>query len=329
MSIRSHNCFSVAAESLSCERNQPGVRLLCSRQAGWDSLLLRVFQSSKRVDEFETIASPDQFLVVATEGVYEVECFSGRSWKKAVYTQGIGGLTAALRTNRIRWKPVSPGIFETTHIHLPRGVFDDARDECRRAGTSWEREDPDTLTFSDPAIYSTVISLRKAMLAGVPDLYAASAAQFIARHLLYVEGSSRRLIDDRRNAGTIADRRLARVLEFIEHHFCDRITLDQLAVEAAVSRFHFVKLFRAKVGVTPWRYIISLRMNSAASLLRTSDLAIAEIAYACGYENVGHFTTAFSKQFGRSPSGYRRASQQPISPDSLIDPSFDFPRRQS
>ncbi len=247
MSIRSHNCFSVAAESLSCERNQPGVRLLCSRQAGWDSLLLRVFQSSKRVDEFETIASPDQFLVVATEGVYE-----GRVFLRSILEKGClhpGDRRADGCT------PHQPNPLEAclsryfrndAYSSSPRRFLTMPGTNVARAGTSWEREDPDTLTFSDPAIYSTVISLRKAMLAGVPDLYAASAAQFIARHLLYVEGSSRRLIDDRRNAGTIADRRLARVLEFIEHHFCDRITLDQLAVEAAVRSLSLCQVIPGK-----------------------------------------------------------------------------------
>ena len=92
----------------------------------------------------------------------------------------------------------------------------------------------------------------------------------------------------------------------MHHNASASISLDQIAKEACVSRFHFVRLFKGKLGLTPHEYLVKLRLEKAAHLLRTTDLGIVDIAGSCGYSHAGRFASAFRKAYFASPSVYRR-----------------------
>ena len=92
----------------------------------------------------------------------------------------------------------------------------------------------------------------------------------------------------------------------MEHNFAHNMTLQTLASEAGISLFHFTRLFKAKVGVTPHRHVVMLRMQHARSLLRCTDLTVAEVALESGYAHLGHFAAAFKREFGLLPKAFRR-----------------------
>lgn len=285
---------------------QPGRRVLCSQDVGWKSLLLQVWETSGSVREFETVATPDQVIVLMLKGGYEVECFSAMRWKKAVYRPGEGGLTAAWNTSRLRWRSPPSQISQTLHLTIPQTYFLEAAEEYRRAGESPVRIRPDALIFSDPVVFSVAKSLGEGVRTGMPDLHAEIASRFLAVHLLskYGGGAEGKLY--RRGDVKLSDRRLSRAIDFFKHHLSEPITLDRIAREAGISPFHFAHLFRKKVGVTPHRYLVQLRMEHARSVLEQTDLPIADVAAACGYMHAGHFASAFQKQFSMSPAAYRR-----------------------
>lgn len=93
-------------------------------------------------------------------------------------------------------------------------------------------------------------------------------------------------------------------------------TLDQaldltaLAREAALSPFHFHRVFRGLVGETPLEMYRRLRLERAASRLLGSAAGVTEIALDAGYETHEAFTRAFRQAFGMSPSGFRRRSAE-------------------
>ncbi len=164
----------------------------------------------------------------------------------------------------------------------------------------------DALSLSDPLLFSLAKSLTPCISHQAPDLYADAAARMLATHILLASGTLKQE-DVARNIGSdLTDSRLARVIDFMHHHFAKEITLDQLAREAGVSRFHFVRLFRSRLHVTPHRYLVRLRMNRAKLLLRTTDLDIHAVALACGYTHAGRFAAGFHATFGAHPSGFRR-----------------------
>jgi AraC family transcriptional regulator len=104
-------------------------------------------------------------------------------------------------------------------------------------------------------------------------------------------------------ARPIDDWRLQRALDYMQDHLA--ASLDTLANEAAVSRFHFVRLFKSAVGITPHAFLIKLRMQEAISRLAAGQDGVSEVAAACGYDNPANFAAAFRRHIGVSPRAYR------------------------
>ena len=96
-------------------------------------------------------------------------------------------------------------------------------------------------------------------------------------------------------------RRIVQAKLFIDQHFREKVNLDEIAEEAAFSRFHFIRLFRSAYGNTPHQYLVSLRMQEAEKLMENPDVKIQEICFAVGFESVGTFTTLFTRVFKKSP----------------------------
>lgn len=266
---------------------------------------MQAFGSNGAVEAFDTQASQDQVVVVGTRGQGYVESFSNGFWRGTTYRPGTGGMTPSGETNRLRWRPQGPEPLETLHLYIPPSVFAGAVDEYRRAGTPFWEHPLNALSFYDPVITQIVLSVADAVKAGAPDLYAQSAAQFLAVHLLSQQSGWRSSSLDRRSPGTLGSRRLANILGYIDAHYKEPLSLDRLAEEAGVSRFHFVRLFKERVGITPHRYLIKIRMDAAASLLTGTNLSVLDIALECGYQSQAHFSTAFQSHFFHSPSSYR------------------------
>lgn len=307
------NCHQVAPkyspESVKSTFAEPGRTLLSSLDAGWSSLLVQVVRSPGTVESFETIATPDQLIVLVLEGTYDIESTSPRSSSKARYRPGFGGMTAAMNTSRLRWSSTTHKTLRTLHLYLPQIYFQEAAEEYRRVGQATHLSFPDALGFADPVVFSVAQALAEATQNGAPDLYAETGARFLASHLLRNTSSSGYALRRHKVTPELTDRRLLRVLEFMRHHFTEPVTLAELAREAAISHFHFARLFKARVGVSPGSYLIQLRMEHAKGLLENTDFAVFEIAVACGYLHAGHFASAFRKCYSQTPSSYRASRQ--------------------
>ena len=82
--------------------------------------------------------------------------------------------------------------------------------------------------------------------------------------------------------------------------------LAQLAAQVGLSKFHFHRLFKSAVGVSPSRYHINLRMDEAKRLLRETKKSVVAVALDVGYTNPSHFAQLFRRETGLPPSDYRR-----------------------
>ena len=91
-------------------------------------------------------------------------------------------------------------------------------------------------------------------------------------------------------------------------------TLESLAREAGLSQRRLAETFREVTGLSVIEWVLWQKLLLAAELLREGRLPVKEIAHRLGYSQVGTFTTAFSRQFGVAPAGYRRAvvSHHPV-----------------
>lgn len=96
------------------------------------------------------------------------------------------------------------------------------------------------------------------------------------------------------------------IMKYMEAHYREKISLDQIAENMYLSPFYISKLFKSETGDTPINYLISLRMEKAKELLdRNPVLSIQEAAAQVGYEDAYHFSKLFKKYYGLSPMYYK------------------------
>lgn len=103
----------------------------------------------------------------------------------------------------------------------------------------------------------------------------------------------------------IADTRLARVVDYIQAHLADDLSIDALAGLAAMNATHFAKSFKAAVGQAPLQYVIAERLIRAGVLLKTTTLPVAEVAHRVGYGDLSRFGQHFKRRYGVPPATYR------------------------
>jgi AraC family transcriptional regulator len=100
---------------------------------------------------------------------------------------------------------------------------------------------------------------------------------------------------------------LHRVRAYIDDHIGERISLDELARQAGVSRFHFARQFRLSTGESPMGYLRRQRIERSKSILQTRHSTIAEVAARLGFSDQSHFTRIFGRLVGVSPGSFARS----------------------
>jgi AraC-like DNA-binding protein len=93
---------------------------------------------------------------------------------------------------------------------------------------------------------------------------------------------------------------------FLEENLTRDIDINEVARAASLSPFYLTRIFKARYGVPPYRYLISLRISRAGELLRDSSLTVTQICHRSGFNSLSHFITTFRRHTGVSPSQYRR-----------------------
>ena len=202
----------------------------------------------------------------------------------------------------LRWQVLSPGSIEIAQIALPVTIF--ARFSAEQPH-GWHVQLLGGILPQDPLIASMAQALLRAGHAGAGELYADSAAQLLAAHLLTSAPQQPRPAA----ACGMESRRLAAVTTYMHKHLAAPVRLDHLARQAELSRFHFIRLFTAATGRTPHQFLTDLRMDRARWWLEHSDESMTSVGRRCGYPNVKHFATVFRRQVGCSPSTYRQQTR--------------------
>ena len=111
----------------------------------------------------------------------------------------------------------------------------------------------------------------------------------------------------RRPKGQLPKWRMKRVVEYVEDHLGDTITLGHIAGAAKLTQMHFAAQFRATTGIRPHEYLLRSRIDRARSLLLDSNESIIDIALTVGFQTQSHFTTVFRRFVGETPSRWREA----------------------
>lgn len=164
-----------------------------------------------------------------------------------------------------------------------------------------------TLSHYDPLIHGIGLALKTELESGGVGgrLYVDAMKTALMAHLLRhysVQNSSSPSI----NSG-LSKYVLQQVVEYIQKHLDQDLTLAKLAAIAQLSPSYFSSLFKQSTGLSPHQYVIRCRIDHAKQLLLTRELSIAEIAYCLGFTHQSHFSYHFKRLVGSSPKAFLKS----------------------
>ncbi len=108
-----------------------------------------------------------------------------------------------------------------------------------------------------------------------------------------------------------ASKECATVRRYIDAHFKENLTLDQLAQVARVNKYHMAHAFTREYGISPISYLNSRRIAESRNLLETTDMSLSSISQALGFSSPSYFSQSFRRHEGISPLAFRQNRRKP------------------
>ena len=102
--------------------------------------------------------------------------------------------------------------------------------------------------------------------------------------------------------------------DYLDAHFSEEITLERLAKAFYVGKYHLAHAFKAAFGVSPMRYLATVRCNRAKKLLLRGSYPVAAVSVSVGYSSVSYFSAAYKKAFGETPQETRKHARPAAAP---------------
>lgn len=159
--------------------------------------------------------------------------------------------------------------------------------------------------FTPPVLYQSELAmslheLHQMILKGEADFHKEELLLFLLEQLL-------REYSDAQTPTTAHElsTEIRAVCEYIESHYADNLTLDQLSDLTGISKYHLLRVFTRQKGISPYRYLETIRIGQAKRLLEQGQLPV-EVAAQTGFSDQSHFTNFFKRLIGLTPKQYRR-----------------------
>ena len=196
---------------------------------------------------------------------------------------------------------------EVLHVYLPANPFAvlEKGEEFHGAATAQLRHHVDIHDLLIGQIADCVLMEMRQETSAGGILIESLATTLAARLLQCYSNVSDKRCEWRPPRNRLVDRRLQQVLEFIEDHIEDNLTVEQLASLACLSQSHFAREFKAATGKSPYRHVTERRLIHAKALLSESNQSLVDIAIRCGFSSQGNFGRAFRDATGDTPGRYR------------------------
>lgn len=147
-------------------------------------------------------------------------------------------------------------------------------------------------------------ALAMAAAEGQSDLALDEIGLMLARRFLRLSGAP----GERGRAQPQDRRRAVETALWIDENCHEAIDLDTAAAQAGLSPFHFLRLFRSVLGVTPHQYLVRARLRRAAGLLAEHERPVTDIAFEVGFGDLSNFVRSFRRAAGMSPRAFRKLS---------------------
>lgn len=222
-----------------------------------------------------------------------------------------GSVTFSPRDERSEW--VRGGVCEIMHIYIAPSLIQRYTDENLTCSAPPEI-DP-MFAIHDSWLQSYFMLLQNeletfAVDESHPDaLLLTQSMELLIRHLACwhsnVSKNSRRRLTSSAALRSLAPRHLTRILAYIDANIGRDITLSDLAELVGISKYHFIRSFRAATQRTPYAFLVERRLALAIEALRHSPFSIESIARDAGFQSSAGFSNVFKKHYGMSPSKFR------------------------
>ncbi|MEO0846813.1 MAG: AraC family transcriptional regulator [Cyanobacteria bacterium J06648_1] len=288
-------------DSASTTANEMPSPIISSSDLGWESLIVAEFKQPPGDAKFAPELEHSLALCLATKPYRIWQAIGDRNYS-GIYSKGDISLSPAKL-------PCSYKVYGDDHyleIKIPIPVLE-------RVATEVMNRDLNRLElrteFRDrhPQIEQLAMILRSELHRGkdgMGQLYIDSLANALMVNVLrdYSIIKPQATIYE----GGLSDRSLFQAIEYIDHHLSQSIKLEDLSNHVGISKFHFSRLFKKSLGITPHQYVMQQRIERAKQLLSKADLSISDIALDCGFNSHAHLGKYFHKIVGMTPKAYRQ-----------------------
>lgn len=200
------------------------------------------------------------------------------------------------------------GKLNTVHVYLADTVLQQAADEGAAASAGRPVRLAEEFGRTDPLLEQLVLALDAVVRSPEPSartyidqLTLTLAAQLAHHHSTRAHTAIPAL------APGLTDRQFAAVRELMEARLAEPLPLGDMAAAAGLSISQLARSFKARTGLPPHRYLMRLRVEQAARLLRTGTTPIADVAVSCGFSHQEHLTRALRASLGTTPAALRRS----------------------
>ena len=205
---------------------------------------------------------------------------------------------------------ITAPILKTLHLYLPVRQFSLLADQYNFA-----RSPVHSIQYvgglSDELIRQIGLSVLSEMTqeTATGRMFAETSSLMLAARLAHEYAGSSFIESRTGTLHRLDNARLRRVLDFIDQHLEEEITLAGLADLANLSAFHFTRMFTAAVGIPPYRYVSRRRLENAMAMLAIGKLPLSEIAHRSRFSSQASFNRAFRRASGMTPGEYRRLNR--------------------
>jgi AraC family transcriptional regulator len=210
------------------------------------------------------------------------------------------------------WRKASPSRHVNIYFHA--AALDGADDD----GVSFDPQQP---VFNIQVAGIRQLADLLAAELGAASPWQAEAADSLARLLLV--RLARQLHHPGAAANPITPKVVASLRDFVFAHLSERVLVADLARAAGLSPNRFAQAFSEHTRQSPHQFVLALRLERAAQLLRVSELNLVAVANDCGFASQQHLSNAMRRHFGTTPSRYRsahrggRSPQEPLAPATM------------
>jgi AraC family transcriptional regulator len=283
-----------------------GQCLFESRGEAWREIKAWITALPPAVDALHIPAVSEPFLAWTTSGVVDFQERErhDQPWLTHRIQRGSFFLTSGGASYEVRWRSVSDEPFEAMYVFIELPLLERALAEIYGEAAAQARL-RDVSARTDEVLQALLERLREELMRPqASPLFVQGLAQTIAIHLARAYGETDE--ESRNLSPSLPGYKLRQITDWMTAHVAEDFSLERLAAQAGLSKFHFQRLFKRATGVSPSRYHINLRMSLARQLLRETKKSVVEIALEVGYADPSHFSRLFRRETGLSPSEYRR-----------------------